>query len=141
MQANEKKLAGTAAAGKNDPLSMKIVGDYVLLNIVLGKGQFGEVVLAKYNKSLAENGKVDGKGNLRTDESVMELMKREYLACKIIKKASLNPQLLNNLKSEISILSRLQSPNVIGFYDVQKTMNNFYLMMQYCNGGDLEELR
>ena len=30
---------------------------------------------------------------------------------------------------------------MIGFYDVQKTANNFYLMMQYCNGGDLEDLR
>jgi hypothetical protein len=28
---------------------MKIVGDYVLTSTVLGKGQFGEVVLARYN--------------------------------------------------------------------------------------------
>lgn len=46
-----------------------------------------------------------------------------------------------NLKSEIGILSRIQSPFVIGFYDIQKTTNNFYLFMQYCNGGDLDELR
>lgn len=49
--------------------------------------------------------------------------------------------LQQNLKREISILSRIRSPYVIGFYDIQKTMNNFYLFMQYCNGGDLDDLR
>ena len=116
---------------------MKIVGDYVLLNIVLGKGQFGEVRLAKYNNKSDKA----GSDKLRTDSTALSQMKKEYLACKIIKKDNLTPQLLNNLKSEIGILTRIQSPNVIGFYDVQKTANNFYLMMQYCNGGDLEELR
>lgn len=67
--------------------------------------------------------------------------KVEWLACKIIKKANLNPLLQQNLKREISILSRIRSPYVIGFYDIQKTMNNFYLFMQYCNGGDLDDLR
>ena len=63
------------------------------------------------------------------------------MACKIIKKSSLNARLQQNLKNEIGILSRIQSPNVIGLYDIQKTANNFYLFMQYCNGGDLEKLR
>jgi serine/threonine-protein kinase ULK/ATG1 len=63
------------------------------------------------------------------------------MACKIIKKASLNPRLQQNLKNEISILSRIQHKNVIQLYDIQKTTNNFYLFMQYCNGGDLEHLR
>lgn len=45
------------------------------------------------------------------------------------------------MKSEIGILSMIQSPNVIGLYDIQKTSNNFYLFMQYCNGGDLDFLR
>jgi serine/threonine-protein kinase ULK/ATG1 len=63
------------------------------------------------------------------------------MACKIIKKQNLNEKLQQNLKSEIGILSSIQSPYVIGLYDIQKTQNNFYLFMQYCNGGDLEELR
>jgi serine/threonine protein kinase len=63
------------------------------------------------------------------------------LACKIIKKASLNDKLQQNLKSEIGILSSITSPYVIGLFDIQKTQNNFYLFMQYCNGGDLDELR
>ena len=38
-----------------DPLAMKIVGDYVLTSTVLGKGQFGEVVLARYNHQNLNN--------------------------------------------------------------------------------------
>jgi hypothetical protein len=38
-----------------DPLAMKIVGDYVLTSTVLGKGQFGEVVLARYNHQNSNN--------------------------------------------------------------------------------------
>jgi serine/threonine protein kinase len=30
---------------------------------------------------------------------------------------------------------------VIGLKDLQKTENNFYLVMEYCNGGDLENLK
>ena len=67
--------------------------------------------------------------------------KKEWLACKIIKKANLTQKLQQNLKSEIGILSRIVNTNVIGLYDIQKTVNNFYLFMQYCNGGDLDDLR
>lgn len=34
-----------------EPVAMKIVGDYVLTSTILGKGQFGEVVLARYNNA------------------------------------------------------------------------------------------
>lgn len=63
------------------------------------------------------------------------------MACKIIKKSNLSERLQQNLKSEIGILSRIQSPYVIRLYDIQKTNNNFYLFMKYCNGGDLDDLR
>jgi hypothetical protein len=50
-----------------DRKPLKIVGDFVLLSAVLGKGQFGEVVLAH------KQGRPD-----------------EVLACKIIKKNNMN---------------------------------------------------
>ena len=34
-------------AAKKDPVAQKIVGDYTLTSTVLGKGQYGEVVLAR----------------------------------------------------------------------------------------------
>lgn len=62
-------------------------------------------------------------------------------ACKVILRKSLSPRLFNNLKNEINILSKINSVNVIRLNDLQKTPNNFYLVMEYCNGGDLENLK
>ena len=45
------------------------------------------------------------------------------------------------MKSEIGILARINSPYVLHLHDIQKTANNFYLLTQYCNGGDLDKLR
>lgn len=97
----------------------KQIGNYVLTTTKLGRGQFGEVVLAHPQQA-------DGA--------------KALMACKIIKKARLSKKMQQNLRNEIGILSRVESPNVIQLYDIQKTPNNFYLFMQFCNGGDLEHL-
>lgn len=96
------------SGARKDPVAQKIVGDYTLTSTVLGKGQYGEVVLAKGNDSKKEGGA--GSGHKGPNN--------EWLACKIIKKANLNPMLQQNLKREISILSRIRSPYVIGFFDI-----------------------
>ena len=53
----------------------------------------------------------------------------------------LSQRLFNNLRNEINILTKVHSPYVISLKDLQKTPNNFYLIMEYCNGGDLDNLR
>ena len=93
---------------------------------VLGKGQFGEVILAKQKDDIDPQ---------KRDPS------KAWMACKIINKKSLNPRLTQNLKNEINILSQIDQKNIIKLFDIQKTTNNFYLFMQYCNFGDLEKLR
>lgn len=50
----------------------KLIGEYILTSNVLGKGQFGEVVLARGAKAEDKN---------------------HWMACKIIKKSSLNRKL------------------------------------------------
>ena len=48
---------------------------------------------------------------------------------------------MKNLQQEISILQKLNfHQNVIMLHDIQETANNYYMFMQYCNGGDLAEL-
>ena len=101
----------------------RVIGDYELTGDVLGRGQFGEVILAKQKDN------IDPK---KKDPSIT------WMACKIINKKSLNPRLTQNLKNEINILSQIDHRNVIRLYDIQKTTNNFYLFMQYCNFGDLD---
>lgn len=45
------------------------------------------------------------------------------------------------MKNEITIMTKISSPNVIKLQDLQRTQNNFYLVMEYCNGGDMQNLR
>ena len=66
---------------------------------------------------------------------------KEHYAVKVVKKSSLTPRLFNNLKNEINILTKINSPYVIKLNDIQRTENNFYLVMELCNGGDLENLK
>ena len=61
--------------------ALKTIGKYTLTAQILGKGVFGEVVLA-YN--------TDEEGD--QDENDLN-WSNQYLACKIIKKANLNPRL------------------------------------------------
>ena len=48
---------------------------------------------------------------------------------------------MKNLQQEIAILQKLNiHQNVIALHDIQETANNYYMFMQYCNGGDLSDL-
>ena len=51
----------------------------------------------------------------------------------------LQPIVLKLLKSEISILQTVNNPNVVKLYEYLHENNHHYLVMEYCNGGDLEE--
>jgi serine/threonine protein kinase len=66
---------------------------------------------------------------------------KQNFAVKIIEKKSLTPRLFNNLKNEINILAKIKSPNVIHLHDIQRTENRFYLIMELCNAGDIENLK
>lgn len=53
----------------------------------------------------------------------------------------MSPISIKNLEEEIKILSNLpKSENIIALHDVIKTSNHFYLIVDYCNGGNLEDL-
>ena len=43
------------------------------------------------------------------------------------------------LKNEIIILQNLKHPNIVKFEDVKKTKKHFYIVMEYCNGGELSK--
>lgn len=47
---------------------------------------------------------------------------------------------IKNLHDEIQILRNLESPYIINLHDTFKTDRHFYLILDYCNGGDLEGL-
>ena len=94
---------------------MKKVGEYVLLS-ELGKGQFGTVYKAK---------------NCNTGD---------IFAVKTVLKTSVNanPKLKSLFNTEISNKSNIKHPNILHLYEYLETGSNYYLVLDYCNSGDME---
>lgn len=94
---------------------MKKVGDYILVS-ELGKGQFGIVYKAKHSAT------------------------GDIYAVKTVKKESVNsnPKLKSLFETEINIMSKIKHPNILHLYEYLETGNNFYLVIDYCNNGDME---
>ena len=65
-----------------------------------------------------------------------------YAAIKAISRTSekLTAKVLQNLEVEISILRTYRHRNIVCMHDVQKTENHFYLILEYCAGGDVQGL-
>ena len=66
----------------------------------------------------------------------------QIVAIKAITRASekLTKKVLENLEMEISILRTYQHPNIVCLQQVQRTERHFYLILEYCGGGDLQRL-
>lgn len=66
----------------------------------------------------------------------------ETVAIKAISRTSekLTKKVLENLDVEISILRTYRHPNIVCLHDVQKTERHFYLILEYCAGGDVQRL-
>lgn len=88
----------------------KQVGAYIL-DEKIGKGSFAEVW----------KGKVEATG--------------EPVAVKVISRNTV--QETAQLKQEVSVLKKISSPHIVRFRDLKKSATHFYLILEYCNGGDL----
>jgi len=36
-------------------------------------------------------------------------------------------------------MQKLKSPNIVSLFDVMETTNNYYIIQEFCDGGDLDE--
>jgi serine/threonine-protein kinase ULK/ATG1 len=88
-----------------------------LLETKIGEGQFGEVFRAKE----IDSGKV--------------------FAIKVIPKSLYegNKLMRRQLKLETSIMNRMSHPNLMHLHKSFETMRNYYLVLDLCEGGDLEK--
>ena len=93
---------------------IKTVDDYELFQS-LGKGNYGEVFLTRR------------KGG-------QEL----FATKKMERKLYQNPHFLKRLVNELNILMQVNHPNIVKFIEFKKTLNNYYLITEYVNGGSLE---
>ncbi|CAD8050708.1 unnamed protein product [Paramecium sonneborni] len=97
-------------------LTGKQIGDYKLLE-ELGRGSFGCVYKCQ------------------------NMVDQSYHAIKIIQFQSLSNSegiVGELLKDEISVLAKIESPNVLRLEHYFQSKSNCYILMEYCNGGDLE---
>lgn len=96
--------------------STKAPLELLLSELVLGRGMYGSVQFARS----------------QTDRA-------DVFAVKVIPRSKLkNERALSNLVNEITIMSEINSPNVVALKHATKTKKNYYLAMELCNGGDLQ---
>lgn len=53
----------------------------------------------------------------------------------------MNDKDMKNLQNECAIQASIDSPYVVKLKDATQTKNNYYLAMELCNGGDLDQYR
>jgi calcium-dependent protein kinase len=58
-------------------------------------------------------------------------------AMKSIKKNSLLKEEQERLFSEMNILKNLDHPNIVKLYELFEDSKNYYLVTEYCSGGEL----
>ena len=102
-------MSSEAFSEKENP-----IGDY-LLSEELGSGGFAKVVQA------------------------IHIPTGERVAVKIMDKNQIfsEPLNLNRIRREIAILKIVRHKNIIKLYELMETPHKIYLVMEYCNGGEL----
>ncbi|KAG8995894.1 Serine/threonine-protein kinase [Tulasnella sp. JGI-2019a] len=80
-----------------------------------------------------------GKGSFATVYKGYHTKSRKVVAIKTVSRSILTNKLLENLESEISILTSLKHKGITDLKDIVKARNNIYLIMEFCSGGDLSK--
>ena len=89
-----------------------ILKDYTFIKDI-GEGNFGKVKLSILNST------------------------KEKYAIKILNKEKLKSQTKTTLFNEIEIMSQLKHPNIVYVEKILEDQQNFYIIMEYCEKGEL----
>ena len=85
--------------------------------------------------------KILGKGNYSTVWLAIDNTDKKLYACKQIVKSNIqqSKQLEKLLNNEVSIMQTINHPNLLHMYEKYVSDNHYYLIMDYCNQGDVEK--
>uniref|UniRef100_A0A8C6XIP4 non-specific serine/threonine protein kinase n=1 Tax=Naja naja TaxID=35670 RepID=A0A8C6XIP4_NAJNA len=86
--------------------------NYVIIKMI-GEGAFGKIFLA------------------RKKEDNQQCVIKEINLTKMPRKEKESSQ------KEATLLAKMKHPNIVAFYTSLQEKNNLYIMMEYCDGGDL----
>jgi len=73
----------------------------------------------------------------KVPESVVRESERKTYALKSIILSRVSNEFMEELRNEISILEKLDHPNIVKAYEVYETKVNIYIVLENCSGGDL----
>ena len=62
---------------------------------------------------------------------------KKILAVKCLQRDGISNNQLKNIENEVLVLEKTHHPNVVEMIDRMKSKNSYYLILEYCNGGDL----
>jgi serine/threonine protein kinase len=95
-----------------------VIGEYQMLKL-LGEGTTAKVFLAEHNSSQTQI----AIKRIRIDFINENASNREYFF------------------NELQIMNKLKHPNLLHCFELYQTTNNFYILMEFCDGGSLKHLR
>jgi serine/threonine protein kinase len=97
-----------------------IIGNrYIIENDKLGEGGFSEVYLGT------------------------DTLSKKYIAIKkvsLFQKTLRSEKMIDKLKLEVELMQKIDHPNIVKCYDVVKTHDCWYIIMEFCNAGTLENI-
>eukprot|EP00758_Cryptobia_borreli_P018399 Tbor_TRINITY_DN6816_c0_g1::TRINITY_DN6816_c0_g1_i1::g.7541::m.7541/K08857/NEK1_4_5; NIMA (never in mitosis gene a)-related kinase 1/4/5 len=86
-------------------------------------------------------GKVLGRGSFGEAFIVSSIKDPSRLAVvKLVNISAMSARERRDANNEVIVLSKLQHPNIVGFIGSFETRGMLYILMDYCNAGDLEGL-
>lgn len=82
-----------------------------------------------------------GKGNYGRVYEVLNEARNEYAAAKVLSKEMIkkNPELNDYFQAETNVLKRCRNENVVRFIDSFRTDRSMVLVMELCDGGELQQ--
>lgn len=78
-----------------------------------------------------------GEGAFSTVYKALDTRQNKPVAIKIISKAHLTSKQFLNIKNEIRIMKRTHHPNILQLYESFDTPDHCFLILEYCNGGEI----
>lgn len=82
-------------------------------------------------------GKTLGSGAFGTVRLAVHKATKQTRAVKVLKKSN---QDINLLMREVEILSKLSHPNIMQIFEVFQDQSSFYIVSEYCKGGELFDI-
>ncbi|KAJ3022597.1 Serine/threonine-protein kinase 33 [Thoreauomyces humboldtii] len=78
-----------------------------------------------------------GQGSFGTVRLIQHKATNTTYACKIMRKRRGDPSSYEQVQREVTIMKRVRHPHIIQLKEVFETPKQFFLIMEYCKGGEL----